>query len=300
VLELVRGYSTAVFDSAKTGGTLSEVASGLTGIRALLVASEPLRIALSDGGIPSGERQAIVEDLFAGKVDEPTIELLTFSIVTERASEVPKTVEVLLELVETVVAAEDAGSPDPGEPPIGRSGGLERIRGYAERTFEKLSDTDAVDNLEDELFRLARIAEQSPPLREALVDPNSPLERRLAVLADLIEGKVSAETHALTAYVLRSGRGRDFVGALDYLVDLAAEERGRRVAEVRAALELDDDERTRLTEALSRLSRRPVELRVIIDPSVIGGIGVTVGDTVIDGTVRHRLDMLKETLLQPI
>jgi F-type H+-transporting ATPase subunit delta len=88
------------------------------------------------------------------------------------------------------------------------------------------------------------------------------------------------------------------VDALDYLVEVAAADRGRRVADVRAAVDLDADERQRLSEALSRTMRRPVELRVRIDPSVLGGIGISVGDTVIDGTVRHRLEQLRESLLQ--
>ncbi len=108
------------------------------------------------------------------------------------------------------------------------------------------------------------------------------------------------DTLQLCAYVLRAGRARDLVGALESLVELAAAERGRRLADVRSAVELDEDERDRLTAALARIARRPVELRVHIDPSVIGGLSIIVGDTIIDGTVRHRLEQLRESLLQPV
>ncbi|MGH9297181.1 MAG: ATP synthase F1 subunit delta [Acidimicrobiales bacterium] len=317
MLELVRGYAAAVYDAARSERRLDEVVSGLEGIRHVLVKSEPLRLALTDAAISSGDRRAVVEDLFSGKVGDEVLDLLTFSIATERATEVPKTAESLLELA-IALGGRDSGSEGdsagdggeggeggnggesgPAEPPIGRSGAMERIRGYAERIFEQLPDKDAVEGVEDELFRFARIAEQHGDLRRALSEPASPLAARLFLLSGLVKEKVSASTSALLAYVLRAGRARDVVGAVDYLVELAAEERGRRVADVRAAVELGDDERERLTDALSRLARRPVELRVVIDESVIGGLDVTVGDTVIDGTVRHRLEALRDSLFQP-
>ena len=68
------------------------------------------------------------------------------------------------------------------------------------------------------------------------------------------------------------------------------------MAEVRSAVALDDAQKRRIGEALSRKTGKQVEVKVIIDESVLGGIVATVGDTVIDGTVRHRLDQLKEQI----
>ena len=102
----------------------------------------------------------------------------------------------------------------------------------------------------------------------------------------------------LVRYVIRAGRLRDLVGAINFLVQLAAEERGRRIAEVRSAVPLDDEERTRVGAALSRLTDRNVEVRGIIDPSVIGGISVSVGDLILDGTVRLRVERLRDLLVK--
>lgn len=295
--ELTRGYAAAILDEAQPAGALPDIVSGVGVVRSALVRSEPLRTALTDPSIPAGARAAVLADLLDSKVAPGVVSLATFAVSYERAGEIPKTFEILLELVEAKAERSAAGVPVELEPPIGRSGGLERIRGYAERVFEQLAQQESVDAVEDELFRFARIAEQHRELRTALATPTTPFEVRYGVLSDLLDGKVRPETLALSAYVLRAGRARDIVSALDYLVELAAAERGRRVADVRAAVELSADESDRLARALSERTRRTVELRVAIDPSVIGGIGVVIGDTVIDGTVRHRLDQLRETLI---
>lgn len=298
MLELVRGYATATLDAAGRDGESDAVASDLAAIALLLVSSEPLREALSDPTIPAVQREAVLEDLLGGKVAPAALAMVTFSVHVERPSDTLKSVEQLVQLAEQDAARLRVGGPLEPDSPLGRSGTFERLRGYAERQFEELASPEEVDDVEDELFGLARVAQGSPELRAAFSDPLLPLPNRLAVLNDLIAGKVKPPTLWLTSYVLRAGRVRDLTGALDYLVELAAAERGRRVAEVRAAVELSTAEQERLAVALRRIVRRPVELRVQIDASVIGGIEVQVGDTIIDGTVRHRLERLSETLLQ--
>lgn len=299
MLELVRGYTAAVLDGAEAEGVLADVVSGLVSLRGLIVASEPLRLAITDSSVPAWARGAVMSDLLEPRLRTEVVAISTFVVVYERAGEIPKTYEQVLELAEQRNQEHERGRAPEPEPPIGRAGALERLRGYAERVFEQMEPQELVDDIEDELFRFARIAEQHQELRAALSAPHTPLPSRLSILADLVRDKVRPETFELLSYVLRCGRARDIVGAADYLVELAAAERGRRVAEVRAAVELDADERSRLAEALGRRTRRSVELRIVIDPTVLGGIGVSVGDTVIDGTLRHRLEQLRESLFQP-
>jgi F-type H+-transporting ATPase subunit delta len=298
MLELVRGYATAAFDAAERDGRIDAVATDLAEMSRFVVASEPLRMVVTDSSIPAASRVAVLEDVLVSQVAPEALAPFTFAVLSERPAELPKTLERLVEMAELSTARVAIGESPGAEPPIGRSGAYERIRGYADRIFEQLPEAAQIDEVEDELFRLARIAEQSPALRQALADPGASLERRLAVLRDLLADRVTPATEWLAGYVLRAGRSRDLVGALDYLVEIAAADRGRRVADVRAAVELDDEERDQLARALSRITRRPVELRIRIDPSVLGGISVSVGDTVIDGTVKHRLEQLRESLLQ--
>lgn len=97
---------------------------------------------------------------------------------------------------------------------------------------------------------------------------------------------------------MRAGRLRDLVGTFEWLVELAAAERGRRVATVRTAVALRPAEKRRIAAALSRITERDVEVREMIDPTVVGGLLVSVGDLVIDGTVRLRLERLRDVLAQ--
>ena len=98
------------------------------------------------------------------------------------------------------------------------------------------------------------------------------------------------------SFVVGAGRARDLPAIIDRVVERAAAERKHVVAEVRSAVSLDAKRQQKLAKALSQNLGLDVEVKVIVDPSVIGGAAVRVGDTVIDGTVRHRLDQLREGL----
>lgn len=305
MLELVRGYTAAALDAvereegAGSGAARIGVLSGdLTAFAELLVASEPLRLALTDPTIPAAARSAVLEDLLSGRIGAEALKVLTFVVAWERADELPKTVEQLVEAVDLAHQGAEGAGRDLQETAVGRGGALERLRGYAEWELEAVTDPAEVDEIEDELFRLAHIVDDTKALKDALTKRELPVSTRLAVVSDLLSGKVHGATERLAGYVLRAGHLRDLGGALGYVAELAARERGRRVAHVRVAAELSRGEEERLSAALGRVVRRPVELRVTVDPAVIGGVEVQVGDTVIDGTLRHRLEQLRETLLQ--
>jgi F-type H+-transporting ATPase subunit delta len=155
---------------------------------------------------------------------------------------------------------------------------------------------DLVSEVEDELFRFARVLEGSDQLRNALTDSSLPPEKRQAIVEDLLDGKASRLTSSLVSFVVSTGRGKDLPAIIDRLVERAASERQHAVAEVRSAVPLDAQVQERLATALSNNLGKKVEVKVVVDPSVMGGLQARVGDTVIDGTVRHRLDVLRESL----
>jgi F-type H+-transporting ATPase subunit delta len=92
-----------------------------------------------------------------------------------------------------------------------------------------------------------------------------------------------------------AGRGRELPAIIDSLVRMSAEEAGKAVAEVRSPVELSADQRARLADAIHKATGKQVDVKVVVDPDVLGGIVTTVGDTVIDGSVRTRLEQLKQT-----
>jgi F-type H+-transporting ATPase subunit delta len=297
--DLLRGYATAALESAAKAGDARRLATDLAGFSRVLLASDLLRNALTDPAIPARARRGVVHDLLEGKAAPESQALLAWAALVEAAGEFPLVVLALLELAEQTADAAEAGRlllVPPEELLGGRTAVRERIRGYADRLFQEVDRLERIDDIEDELFRFAKIVEANRSLRLALGDPSVAVGRRVGLVEDLLRDKAQPATSRLVAYVLKAGHVRDLAGTFEWLAELAAQERGRRVAEVRSAVELDESERLRLAAALQRTAGHPVEVRVQVDPSVIGGMTVAIGDTVIDGSVRHRLDQLRETL----
>jgi F-type H+-transporting ATPase subunit delta len=172
----------------------------------------------------------------------------------------------------------------------------DRVDGYAAALVEVARAEGSLPQVENELFSVARTFESNDELREALTDQSLPAERRQAIVENLLGGKASPIAINLVSFIVGAGRARDLPAIIDRVVERAAAERKHVVAEVRSAVSLDAKRRDKLAKALSKNLGLDVEVKVIVDPSVIGGAAVRVGDTVIDGTVRHRLDQLKEGL----
>jgi F-type H+-transporting ATPase subunit delta len=172
----------------------------------------------------------------------------------------------------------------------------DRVEAYARAILEIGQAEGRLSEIEDELFRFARIVEGNDELRMALANPGLSLDRRSAIVEELLEDRVLAVTRSIAVFIVGAGRGHDFPAIITRFVELAAQTRERELAEVRSAVPLDDAQTQRIAEALSRATGKRIEVKVVVDPTVMGGLVATIGDTVIDGTVRHRLDQLKETM----
>jgi F-type H+-transporting ATPase subunit delta len=167
---------------------------------------------------------------------------------------------------------------------------------YADALIRIAEAEDHVERIEDELFRVARSFESSDELRLTLTDATIPLDRRIGVIEDLLTGKALPLTIAMVTFIVAAERARELPAIADAYVAKAAERRAEAVAEVRSAIALDEEQQRRLAEALGKATGKRVSVKVIVDPSVLGGLIARVGDTVIDGSVRHRLDQLKESV----
>ena len=170
----------------------------------------------------------------------------------------------------------------------------ELIHGYAEALFRVLQAEGELDRVEDELYRFGKVLESSHELKQALSDESLDRVQREKILGELLEGKVSAHTLGLLIFIVGQGRARQLPQILEEVSHIAAEARKHAIAEVRAAVPLDEKQRKALEEALSKATGKNVEVKVLVDPTVIGGVVAKIGDTVIDGTVRRRLEQLKE------
>ncbi len=169
----------------------------------------------------------------------------------------------------------------------------DRIDGYAAALFELARAEGELSKVEREFYSVAKAFASSTELRDTLSDPRIPGDRKKSILDDLVGGRVSDVTVNMVNLVVNQGRASDLPAIAERLAGRAASAVGVEIAEVRSAIELDAATIERLTQALARVVGRPVEVRTVVDPSVLGGIVTRVGDTVIDGSVKRRLESLR-------
>jgi len=172
----------------------------------------------------------------------------------------------------------------------------DRVDGYAQGIFEIARSEGSLETVEDQLFQFSQVFEGNEQLREKLTDQSLPVEKRQAIVEDLLDQKATPLTVSLISFLVAAGRARELPEIVKRLVERVAAESQREVAEVRAAVNLDTEQRRRLTQALEQATGKQIELKVIVDPSVMGGVVARVGDTVIDGSIRHRLNQLQDSL----
>jgi len=168
-----------------------------------------------------------------------------------------------------------------------------RIDAYAAAIFAVAHAEDPLGEVEDELFRVARVIEGNDELMSTLSDPHIEPARRQQIVVDLLGGRAQPATVNLVGLVVGNGRARDLPAIVDAVIGLGAASREAAVAEVRSAIALTDEQTTRLAEALGQATGKNIEVKVVVDPSVQGGLVAQVGDTVIDGTTRRRLEQLR-------
>lgn len=168
-----------------------------------------------------------------------------------------------------------------------------RIDAYAEAAVAlgKADGTLAV--IEDELFQLGTAVENSQELQTTLADPHLPVERRQQIVQDLLAGQATPATVAIASLLVGAGLSAEITRVAAKVGERSAAGEGLTVAEVRSAVALTEEQKDRLAAALAERLGRQVAVRNVVDPNVVGGVVTTIGDSVLDGTVRARLNQLR-------
>jgi F-type H+-transporting ATPase subunit delta len=234
-----------------------ELGSELFAVAKVLDGNGSLRRALTDPARPTDSKTALVRQLFDGKVSAQALEILTVAVAGRWVSS-----RDLADALDQVSVEAEAAYAD----------GARRL-----------------DDLEDELFRLDRIVAVERGLSDKLSDRNLPLTARQELIHGLLQSKADATTVRLAERAV-DGRGRSFAASMRSYQVAAAARRDASIATVRVATDLTEAERSRLATALGRQYGRDIQLNVIVDPDVVGGVRVNIGDEVIDGTIAARLD----------
>lgn len=251
--------------SALTGsnGVAATTGSELFAVVSVLDDQRSLRVALADVSVPGSVRAELSERVFGGKVSAATQAVLTTAVAQDWSRPA--------DLVDTLVL-------------LGQQALLESV---AER--------GRLDAVEDELFRLGRIIADNPDLEQALSDRGKPAAAKRELLSRLLSGKTEDITQTLAEQVVT--RNRAGIGtAFDALSDLAAARRHQVVAHVRSAIALTDQQRERLAGSLQRIYGQAVTVHVEVDPGLLSGLVVRIGDDVIDGSATGRLERLRREL----
>jgi F-type H+-transporting ATPase subunit delta len=170
--------------------------------------------------------------------------------------------------------------------------------GYARALFEMAQAEGVVSRIEEELFRLRELLKKNPELLQFLRDPNITREAKRKALADLFEGRI----HALTLNVFFALADQDRINRVLNVIEefsaISSSARETVTGEVATALSLDDAILQRLAAELSRMTGKNVQLFQYVDPTLLGGVVVKIGEQIIDGSLRRRLDQIQEKLAQ--
>ena len=293
----LQGYLAAMEESLSTDGGLADAGVQLHAFADIVEANNALLLAVNDGSVPVAARRAVLDRLLEGKVRPEVARLVHQAVSVVPAGELVSTFRWLGAQLEQLAARGPATAAEPfDEEVLGRLGSRNRVSGYAAAVFEGCTVAD-LEEIEDQLFRFARTVEADRRLRGALGDRDLPVVVRQEVIAKLLGDKTLPATVRLACYAARGGRARDIVSTLDALVEDAARARGWRVARVSAADVVGDGQQRDLSDALAHLTGNPVDLQVTVDPALLGGVVVQVGDLLVDSSTRHRLDELKEHVL---
>jgi F-type H+-transporting ATPase subunit delta len=172
----------------------------------------------------------------------------------------------------------------------------DRISGYASAILDLARAEGELERVESEFLAIGQAVETSADLRSTLTDPQLPVDKKQSVIDDLIGGRASALTVGLVQFIVGQGRSSELPSIAKSFVEKAVETRERAVAEVRSAVPLEQPTIDRLAVALGKATGKQVEVKVIVDESVMGGIVARVGDVVIDGTVANALGELRQAI----
>ncbi len=250
---LIGSADNAVATAAQIGTELFLIVDQLDTERAL-------RVAIADTSLDPGQRAGMVKDVFGGKVAEPTLNILTAA--AEQEWSTPR--EFRAGLINLGRIALQKGAQEQGQ----------------------------LEQVENELYQLSVLLEDEKELTQLLSDRTATAAQKRGLLASVIYGKVTMLTEALALQVI----GRPHHNPVDDLAELAenvAEMRGKSVARVKTAEALNDTQRDALARKLEQIYGREIAIHSEVDPSLLGGMVVRVGDEVIDGSTRGKIERLR-------
>ena len=260
-----RDAAIAELDGAIDGITAdADTAAELFAVVDLLDGQPMLRRSLSDPSASDESRAELAQRLFAGRVAPATLAVLEAVVTASHRSGT------------ALVAALD--------------------RQGVRLALRQARDTGRLDAVSDELFQVSSLVVGNTDLDAALRNPAYPVEAKRGLVDGLVSGKVSPTVAQLVNRAVNARR-RTFGLTVQGYLDMAAKLAGQWIAKVTVARELDPGRIARLKSALEAQVGSTVTVQVTVDPAVLGGVNVSLGDDVYESTVAARLEDARRQLI---
>jgi F-type H+-transporting ATPase subunit delta len=242
-------------------GDLATIGEELFAVAAVLRSEATVRRIATDASIEGAAKAGLMDNLFGNTLGSDSLELVKDAV--KRRWTRPRDLADVIEYLGVLATVRSAG--------------------------------DEGGRISDELFEVRRAVDAHAELRSALSDPARATADKSGLLDQLLESKVQKATLLLVGQAMTGSHGNVDKGLAEFQ-HIAAEAKNEKIATVHTARALADNERDRLTQALSRQYDTSVHLQVVVDPDVVGGLRVEIGDDVIDGTVASKLDDVQRKL----
>ncbi|MDA8261192.1 MAG: ATP synthase F1 subunit delta [Actinomycetota bacterium] len=266
-------------------GGVTSLSSEMEQVSELFDTQATLREVFSDPSIEATAKQGILRDLLGGVISAYSLRILFEATELEEPGRLAEAIAQLPGLLT-----------HPIEEATGALTTTARVRAFTRALYSSIEDRGRLGEIEHKLYEFADVVATNSRLRRALSGIGTVADQRIGIIDDLVgadSDKVFVESLRFAA---SAGRIRDFVEVTGLMAEIAATLRRTRVAEVHVARPLSEEDASRIGAALAAASGLAVEIHQVIDESVIGGVLAVVGDTVYDGSVRHRLDQLRSRL----
>lgn len=253
----------SIADSKSADSSNEAATADLLKVAVALSSEKPLLVALVDSGKAVSARETLAREIFANAISPLSMDLVIQGINLRWVEEID-----FVEALESVASR-----------------------------IAFISNISDIDQIEQEIFGFSKAISKNPDLQMALTNPAISAEIKRGIVTELLKSQTTSTSLQLLEHTAANLRGRRVDTALRALSDAAAAARNRVVADVKVAHPLAADQADRLAKVLGRLAGKDVSLNVVIDPSIIGGVSVRLGDEVIDGTVQTRLDQARRALV---
>lgn len=256
---------------AKLPNASLQLAKELFGILGTVDSSAGLRRALTDPSRSGAEKSALVTQLFNGKVSADAVEIASGLAASRWASarDIGDALETLAASVVIAVAEN--------------------------KSAVSASGISGLEALENDLFSLNQAVDSSHEVQRALSEPQASQAAKVA-LAEKLVPSASEEAKVLIGQAVSQPRGLKATKLVSRFAELAAKRQQRWIATVSVTRPLTETQTSRLQAGLNALYGRELKINMNVDPALIGGLRIQIGDEVVDASVLARLGQLQRQI----